>query len=333
MSIELSTSTALVTGATAGIGRAVALQLAGLGADVVVHGRDAERGAATVAEIAAAGGRARFVATDLADADAVRHLAAEAGPVDLLVNNAGIYAFGPTADTDPAVFDAHIAVNLRAPFLLVGALAPAMAARGHGSIVNVTTFGATVPVAGGGLYGSTKAALELLTRSWADEFGAQGVRVNAVAPGPVNTLGTAGMGDAVAAIGRTTVLGRVAEAEEIAEAIVFLASPQASYINGTVVTAHGGSWRSPPSSAWLGWGRRAPVRRQPSSATVARTRWSAATDSAARSRSSSVAIHSAKACLNASPPSSAATPADASDTPRSRRASAIAATKPTCLSA
>jgi NAD(P)-dependent dehydrogenase (short-subunit alcohol dehydrogenase family) len=240
MSTELSTSTALVTGATAGIGRAVAFQLAALGADVIVHGRDAARGAATVEEITAAGGRARFVAADLAVAADVRRLAAEAGPVDVLVNNAGIYAFGPTADTDDAAFDAHIAVNVRAPYLLVGALAPGMATRGHGSIVNVTTFGATVPVAGGGLYGSTKAALELLTRSWADEFGGQGVRVNGVAPGPVNTLGTSGMSDAIAAIGRTTVLGRVAEAEEIAEAIVFLASPQASYVNGTILTAHGG---------------------------------------------------------------------------------------------
>src|SRR5438445_611915 len=129
---------ALVTGATSGIGRAVALQLARDGAEVLVHGRDATRGAETVDEISAAGGKARFVAADLGDPADVRRLADEAGDVDVLVNNAGISVWGPTADFDVETFDAMFASNVRAPFLLVAAIAPGMAARGRGSIVSVS---------------------------------------------------------------------------------------------------------------------------------------------------------------------------------------------------
>lgn len=212
MTAELDGSTALVTGATAGIGRAIALRLAALGASVIVHGRNEQRGAETVKEIAAAGGKARFVAADLSSSEDVLRLAAEAGEVDILINNAGIYRFASTPDTTAEMFDAHMAVNSRAPMLLVGALAPGMAARGRGAIVSVSTGAATTPVRESGAYGASKAALELLTRVWADEFGAQGVRVNAVAPGPVSTPGTEEMGgETLQAIGRTTVLGRVAD--------------------------------------------------------------------------------------------------------------------------
>lgn len=117
-------STALVTGATSGIGRAVALQLTQPGAEVVVHGRDAERGANVVQEIQNVGGKARFVAADLADADDVRWLAAEAGSVGILINNAGVYKFGATADTDDAFFDEHVNLNLRAAYILVQQLVP-----------------------------------------------------------------------------------------------------------------------------------------------------------------------------------------------------------------
>jgi NAD(P)-dependent dehydrogenase (short-subunit alcohol dehydrogenase family) len=238
---EFSGSTALVTGATAGIGRAVAQRLAELGAEVVVHGRDAERGARTVGELGASGGRARFVAADLADPDDVRRLAAEAGEVDVLINNAGIYRFASTPETTPGMFDLHMAVNTRAPLLLVGALAPGMAARGRGAIVNMSTMAASTPARAAAAYGASKAALELLTRVWADEFGAAGVRVNAVASGPVRTPGTADMGEeALAVIARHTALGRVAEAGEIVEAIVFLASDRAGYITGAVLEAWGG---------------------------------------------------------------------------------------------
>src|SRR5258707_8807477 len=164
MATTLQGSTALVTGATAGIGRAVALQLAALGAEVVVHGRSAERGAKTVQEIQNIGGKARFIAADLSDADDVRRLAAEAGPVDILINNAGVYKFGATADTDDAFFDEHVNINLRAPHILVQKLVPGMAERGRGAVVNISTLAASTPARQAGIYGATKAGVELLTR-------------------------------------------------------------------------------------------------------------------------------------------------------------------------
>jgi NAD(P)-dependent dehydrogenase (short-subunit alcohol dehydrogenase family) len=180
MTNNLNGSAALVTGATSGIGEAAAVKLAGQGALVIVHGRNTGRGAAVVKEIQAAGGQARFLAADLSDPDSVRRLAQDAGDIDILVNNAGVYQFGSTAEVDDATFSLHIDTNLRAPFLLVKHLAPGMAARGGGAIVNVSTFG------------------------------------NAFA------------------------LGRTADAREIAEAVVFLASPAASYVNGAVLQVHGG---------------------------------------------------------------------------------------------
>jgi NAD(P)-dependent dehydrogenase (short-subunit alcohol dehydrogenase family) len=241
MTNTLTGSTALVTGATAGIGYAIAVQLAKEGAAVIVHGRNAERGAKTVRDIENVGGKARFVAADVSDADDVRRLAAEAGDVDILVNNAGIYRFAPTFDTTDADFDDQINTNLRAPYILVQKLVPGMVERGHGSVINVTTVAATFPAAGAGIYGSSKAALELLTKLWADEFGAAGVRVNAAAPGPTQTPGTAAFeSDLIEGLGRTTALGRTAEADEIASAVTFLASPAASYVNGAVLTIGGG---------------------------------------------------------------------------------------------
>jgi NAD(P)-dependent dehydrogenase (short-subunit alcohol dehydrogenase family) len=241
MATTFAGSTALVTGATSGIGREIALQLARAGAEVVVHGRSAERGAKLVNEIENAGGKARFVAADLNDGDDVRRLAAEAGSVDILINNAGIYKFGATVDTDDATFDEHVNVNLRAPYILVQQLVPGMVGRGKGVVVSVSTVAASVPARGAGIYGATKAGLEQLTRVWADEFGQLGVRVNAVAAGPTETPGTAvtpGLAEGLAAT--ATTLGRPAEASEIASAVVFLSSADASYVNGAVLQAGGG---------------------------------------------------------------------------------------------
>ncbi|MFG3559077.1 SDR family NAD(P)-dependent oxidoreductase [Micromonospora sp. NPDC047557] len=247
VSTDLSGRTALVTGATAGIGRAVALKLADRGAEVVVHGRDPRRGADLVAEIAQRGGRARFVAADLTDAEQVIGLAATAGEVDILVNNAGIYDFTSTPDTSAESFDRHVAINTRAPFLLVGALAPGMAKRGHGAIVNITSTAATLAAPIGGAYGASKAAVEILTRSWATEFGASGVRVNGVSPGPVRTAGTEQMlGENVEMLGQVNIRGRVGEPDEIAEVVLFLVDDRSSYVNGTVVLANGGERSSLP---------------------------------------------------------------------------------------
>ena len=240
MATTFAGSTALVTGATSGIGREIALQLARAGAEVVVHGRSAERGGKVVNEIENAGGKARFVAADLNDGDDVRRLAADAGSVDILINNAGIYKFGATVDTDDATFDEHVNINLRAPYILVQQLVPGMIERGGGAVVNVSTLAASVATRGAGIYGASKAGLEQLTRVWADEFGESGVRVNAVAAGPTDTPGAAAIDGVLEAVAANTTLNRAAEASEIANAVVFLGSPDASYINGAVLHATGG---------------------------------------------------------------------------------------------
>jgi NAD(P)-dependent dehydrogenase (short-subunit alcohol dehydrogenase family) len=240
MAATFAGSTALVTGATSGIGREIALELAARGADVVVHGRSAERGAKTVCDIENIGGKARFVAADLNDADDVRRLAIEAGLVDILINNAGIYRFDETVNTDDATFDEHVNVNLRAPYILVQQLVPGMLERGHGTVVNVSTVAASAPASGAGIYGATKAGLEQLTRVWADEFGKSGIRVNAISVGPTDTPGVAVFPGMLQAVAATTALNRPAEPAEIASAIVFLASADASYVNGAVLDATGG---------------------------------------------------------------------------------------------
>jgi NAD(P)-dependent dehydrogenase (short-subunit alcohol dehydrogenase family) len=236
---DLEGQRGLVTGATSGIGRAVALQLAREGAEVLVHGRDDARGAETVSEITDAGGRASFVAADLGEAADVEWLASEVGDVDILVNNAGIALFGPTAEFDLAAFDKMFASNVRAPFLLVAAFAPGMASRGHGSIVSVSSMAGGIGLAGGAAYGATKASLEAMTRAWAVEYSASGVRVNAIAPGPVYTPSPSGP-DFITALGDTTPMRRASQPEEIAEVVAFLVSPRASYITGTTVAADGG---------------------------------------------------------------------------------------------
>ncbi|WP_306205714.1 SDR family NAD(P)-dependent oxidoreductase [Actinoplanes sp. RD1] len=238
---ELTGRTALVTGATAGIGRAVAERLADAGAEVVAHGRDADRGAELVAAITARGGRARFAAADLADAADVERLAKDAGEIDILVNNAGIYEFSTTPATTATAFDRHLAINTRAPFQLVAALAPGMAARGRGAIVNISSTAATSVAPVGAAYGASKAALETLTRYWATEFGGAGLRVNGVSSGPVRTRGTepmlAAAGDAM---DQVTARGRIGDPAEIAAVVLFLVGDGSSYVNGTVVAVHGG---------------------------------------------------------------------------------------------
>jgi NAD(P)-dependent dehydrogenase (short-subunit alcohol dehydrogenase family) len=238
-------STALITGGTSGIGRATARKLAQLGIHVIVVGRNAERGEQTVAAIRAAGGTADFISSDLRDASSARDVARRAvevgnGHIDILINNAGIYPFGPTHDTTEEVFERVYALNVKVPYFLVAALTPLMAQRGTGAIVNLSTMVAEYGAPGMSLYGSSKAALNLLTKTWAAEYGPSGVRVNAVSPGPTRTEGTEAMGEGLEHLAAQAPADRPATADEIAEAIVFLATDRASFIHGATLAVDGG---------------------------------------------------------------------------------------------
>jgi NAD(P)-dependent dehydrogenase (short-subunit alcohol dehydrogenase family) len=245
MTMRLTGRTALVTGATSNIGRAIAEAFAAEGAHVVVSGRSAERGAEVVEGIRARGGRADFVRADLdGSAAASRALAEEAtrvlgGRIDVLVNNAGIYPGATTPATDEKTFDRVYAVNVKAPFFLTAAVAPAMAAAGGGAIVNLGSWIARLGIPVGALYSSTKGAMETLTRAWAAEFGPRGVRVNAISPGVVLTANAEDAGVAEVMM-RGTPAGRMGTPEEIASAAVYLAADESSFVHGIVLDVDGG---------------------------------------------------------------------------------------------
>ncbi|ROQ68278.1 NAD(P)-dependent dehydrogenase (short-subunit alcohol dehydrogenase family) [Streptomyces sp. 840.1] len=244
MSVRLAGKTALVTGATSNLGRAIAEAFAAEGAYVVVSGRSAERGAEVVDGIRARGGRAEFVRADLdGSADASQALAREAtrvlgGRIDVLVNNAGIYPRNTTVTVDEKTFDQVYGVNVKAPFFLTAAVAPAMAEAGGGVIVNLGSWIARLGIPGA-LYSSTKGAMETLTRAWAAEFGPQGVRVNAISPGVVQTPapGETHPGEIMM---KGTPSGEMGTPEAIANAAVYLASDESSFVHGTVLDVDGG---------------------------------------------------------------------------------------------
>jgi len=220
--------------------------LAARGAHVLVVGRNEQRAKDVAAEIEGSGGSATFRLTTLSDLESARELvewATEAGGghVDILINNAGVAVLGPSSAATEAEFDESFAVNVKVPFFLVAALAPAMAERGWGSIVNVSTMVASFGQAGMALYGASRAALELLTKAWAAEYGPSGVRVNAVAPGPTRTrMMEAVPEEMVNQLAALAPAGRVAEPEELAAAIVFLASDDASFVHGVTLAVDGG---------------------------------------------------------------------------------------------
>lgn len=239
---RFSGRTALITGSTAGLGVAIAHAFAAAGAHVIVTGRDAERGVAVVADIGAHGGRARFVAADLAAGEgAVRGLVDAAGEVDILVNNAGIWSTPePTEQICEATLLESYRANVLAPFLLTGALAPGMARRGRGVIVNIGSITGFIGGDGSALYNSTKAAVHSLTKSWAAEYGPVGVRVNAVAPGPIATERATESADHVAPVLARIPSRRMSTPDEVAAAVLFLASDEAANIHGAVLSVDGG---------------------------------------------------------------------------------------------
>jgi NAD(P)-dependent dehydrogenase (short-subunit alcohol dehydrogenase family) len=242
--MRLAGKTALITGGTSGIGRATAEAFARVGAHVALTGRDEARGHAAVVAITAIGGKATFIKADLTSVREVQRLAQAAtaalGQVDILVNNAGIFTFASTEVLAEAAYDAMMATNVKAPFFLTAALAPAMAQRGSGKIINVTTTAAYVGMPAASAYGASKAAVDLLTKAWAAEFGPHGVQVNAVSPGPVRTEGTAAMGQALDQLASLAPAGRPGRPEEIAAAAVYLASSEADFVNGATLAVDGG---------------------------------------------------------------------------------------------
>ena len=244
MGTRLASKTALVTGATSNIGRAIALAFATEGAHVVVSGRSRERGAEVVDEIRAAGGRADFVAAALdGSAKASDQLATEAtrvlgGHVDVLVNNAGIYPGATTPATDEATFDEVYAVNVKAPFFLTAAIAPGMVERGDGAIVNLGSWIARLGIPVGSLYSSTKGAMETLTRAWAAEFGPAGrARERHLTGRDPNARPDTHPAEAMM---HGTPAGRSGTPDEVAHAAVYLASDEAAFVHGTVVDVDGG---------------------------------------------------------------------------------------------
>ena len=246
MGTRLTGKTALITGATSNIGRAIATAFAAEGARVVVTGRSEERGAEVIEEIRAAGGHADFVQADLdGSVKASRDLAAEAnrvlgGRIDVLVNNAGIFPPNATPDTDEALLDQVYAVNVKAPFLLTGVVAPEMAARGGGAVINLGSWLARLGIPVATAYNATKGAMETLTRDWSTEFGPSGVRVNAIAPGVIQNpkFGGAPEGSDLAMKG--TPAGTSGPPEAIAHAAVYLASDEAAFVHGSVLDIDGG---------------------------------------------------------------------------------------------
>ncbi|OBB30682.1 short-chain dehydrogenase [Mycolicibacterium peregrinum] len=247
---RLQGRTALVTGSTGGLGVAIAKALAEQGAFIIVSGRNKERGDSVVAEIRAAGGRAEFVAADLgAGAGEVQRLAQQAGEVaaaaggqlDILVNNAGVWGMPEsTGDVSEQALLESYQTNVIAPFLLTGALAPAMAERGQGAVVNVGSITGLIGGDRSALYSSTKAAVHSLTKSWAVEYGPRGVRVNAVAPGPIATERAADVADEIGPVLARIPSRRMSTPEEVAAAVAFLAGGDAGNIHGVILSVDGG---------------------------------------------------------------------------------------------
>ena len=263
MAGELAGRVALVTGASRGIGRAIALRLAEAGAAVAVHyGNSAAAAEATVAAIRAAGGTAHAVRADLApslgdanaggDAQAGGQDAAIAGlfaaidrlwpdGIDILVNNAGIGMMAALAETDAACFDRQFAINVRAPFFITRAAAARL--RDGGRIVTISSMVALAAYPSCIAYAMTKASVNSFTRSLAAELGARGITVNAVAPGATATDFIADLAqnaEVMAALKAGAALGRIGEAGDIAEVVAFLASPAGGWITGQVLQASGG---------------------------------------------------------------------------------------------
>jgi NAD(P)-dependent dehydrogenase (short-subunit alcohol dehydrogenase family) len=248
------TRVAVVTGGGTGIGGAAARLLAAKGLEVVLVGRRAE----ALEEVRAAiGGRTLALAADLAEPATPQRIVDETlaafGRLDVLVNNAAVIRNGPLESHSRDWFDRHYAVNVAAPFFLLAAALPALRSSPDAAVVNVSSSVGSIVKPGTMLYGSTKAALEYLTRAWAYELAADGIRVNCIAPGPVDTPIHATYSDDLEAtyadLARRIPLGRMGTVEDLATWVWLLVAPETAWTTGNVIHVDGGQVLGLPASA------------------------------------------------------------------------------------
>jgi len=248
LDLGLAGAAVIVTGAGSGIGAATARLLAGAGANVVLVGRRAELLHEVEDSIKAGSGQAICVPADLAEPGSSRTVTEAClgrfARIDGLVNNAAVVRHKPLGEWDIAGFDEHVATNIRAPFFLLQAALPALQQSGVRSVVNISSSSGTLHRVGQSVYGMTKSALDYLTRTLAGELAPLGVRVNCIAPGPIDTPIHATWADdleeAYRWLGSQVPLGRIGRPEEVAAWIVLLLSPVASFLTGAVIPLDGG---------------------------------------------------------------------------------------------
>lgn len=244
---DLTGQRALITGSSRGIGRAIAEGLAAAGAQIIVNGRDTQALGAAAADLAAAGAEVSALAFDVTDPagvqQAIAHAEKDIGPIDILINNAGMQHRAPLEDFPPERFDAVMRANVYGPFLVGQALARPMLARGKGNIVNICSLMTRLARPSIAPYTASKGAIANLTKGMAAEWGPRGIRVNGIAPGYFKTELNQALwsnADFNQWLAARTPLARWGNVEELAGAAVFLCSPAASYVNGHILYVDGG---------------------------------------------------------------------------------------------
>ncbi|MBK5093380.1 MAG: glucose 1-dehydrogenase [Actinobacteria bacterium] len=246
---NLTDRVAIVTGGSRGIGEAIALALSEFGAKVVLSSRKIEGLNAVKEKIEAQGGRAHCIPAHMGDLGSLQAVVDETlevyGTIDILVNNAATNPiFGPIMDAEEAAWDKIMDVNLKGIFFLTKAAGRMMLEKGKGSVINISTEAAVRPAPFLGVYSISKAGVDMVTKSFAQEWGPQGIRVNGIAPGLVQTSFSQALwaNEEILQVALSRVpLGRIAQASEIAGLAVFLASDAANFITGQTVAVDGGS--------------------------------------------------------------------------------------------